>query len=75
MSTPDPPFKVDQVVRPTKELLEHYPLWLDHDRPCKIASIQPSISNKGVFQSWAISIIFSDESARYLVSPFHLEAV
>jgi hypothetical protein len=73
MTTPTPPFTVDQEVRPTKEMLEHYPMWApEHDRPCKIASIKPAFNHKAVFQGWDISIIFAGESCRYLVSQAHL---
>lgn len=75
MTAPTPPFVVDQEVRPTKELLEHYPLWTDHDKPCKIASIVPSFNHKQVFQGWDISVTFPGETARYLVSQQHIEAV
>lgn len=73
MSAPTPPFTVGQAVRPTKEMLEHYPMWVDHDRPCKIAHINPSFNNKNVFQGWDIAIIFPGETCKYLVSQQHLQ--
>lgn len=74
MTAPAQPFTVDQDVRPTSELLAMYPMWAEaHDRPCKIASIKPSFNHKSVFQGWDISIIFTGESARYLVSQAHLQ--
>jgi hypothetical protein len=74
VSAPTPPFVVDQAVRPTKEMLDHYPIWAStHDRPCKIAHINPSFNHKAVFQGWDIAINFSDETCKYLVSQQHLE--
>jgi hypothetical protein len=71
---PTAPFVVGQEVMPTKELLEHYPMWgPDHNRPAKIASIEPRF-NRDTFAGWSISITFPGETSRYLVSQTHLEA-
>jgi hypothetical protein len=73
MTAPTPPFAVDQAVKPTKEMIEHYPMWTSHNRPCKIASIKPSFNHKAVFQGWDISITFEGDNGKYLVSQQHLE--
>jgi hypothetical protein len=63
------PFELGQEVRPTKELLEHYPTWaLKHDRPCKVSSVEASFW-KGAFQAWTVMIVFPDEpTLQYVVS-------
>ncbi len=71
--TPEAPFLLNETVRPSRTLLDRYPVWApEHDKVCSIARIEPSFNNKRDFQGWDILITFPGESTKWMVSQHDL---
>ena len=71
---PKAPFVVGQIVKPTKELLEKYPLWAPtHNGTAEVFSIKP-VLNKTTLQGWVIYVVFPGESAKYQLCQLDIEA-